>query len=190
MTKPAPSTPYVNVSLRPNRTASGRRTAAPGRQAARYIAYGQRATAASQLRGQWVDSAGKPCSQAEVMAWVREGALSHQYTAHAVLSIPEGTLNAAAYRQALAQGGQTEQYHIMVHTDTAHNHAHVIFFWDKRLDKETYLAWQTAVQDSLQKRVQQQTQLDPGLEAAGVMGSNEAQTAQQEPQIEAVGYGY
>ena len=186
--------PYIRVDLRPNRTASGRRTAAPGRQAARYIAYGQRATAASQLRGQWVDPAGKPCSQAEVMAWVREGAMSQPYTAHAVFSLPQGALEATDYCAALNQAGAVQGYRLMVHTDTAYNHAHALFFWEKRLDKETFLAWQATIREELSQREQQQVTgqaaslalAEATRQASGYSGSSEM----AQPQTEAVGYGY
>jgi hypothetical protein len=40
----------------------------------------------------------------------------------------------------------------MVHEDTRYSHAHALFFWDKRMEKEQFLQWQAEVKAVLVER--------------------------------------
>jgi hypothetical protein len=70
----------------------------------------------------------------------------------------------------------------MMHQDTQHCHAHVLFFRDKRLDKETFLSWQTDVRAELARQEQQQlndqsARQEMGLEAGQTRGQELAVSA-------------
>ena len=70
----------------------------------------------------------------------------------------------------MQQGGEVSDWRLMTHHDTDYRHAHVLFFRDKRLDKETFLSWQTEVRAELarleqQRLVDRSLQQEMGLEA-------------------------
>ncbi len=146
---------YVGAQLHLNRTPTGRRSAVAVRQAAHYVAYGQRGKVAetAQLRGEWVGEDGQRYSHEAVLAWGKAGAWEHQYTVHAVLSVPRVRLSADDYRLALAADEEVSRtYRLMVHEDTRYSHAHALFFWDKRMEKEQFLQWQAEVRSVLAER--------------------------------------
>jgi hypothetical protein len=137
-----------------NRTPTGRRSSTIARHKVNYLAYGRHREAQQQKeqRGEWVGPDGKAQSHEAVLAWAREAAMAHRYTFQAVLSVPEGELTAAAFVQAMGQGQEIEQWRLIVHQDTAHCHAHVLFFGDRRMEKGRFLAWQTAVREELARQ--------------------------------------
>ena len=146
---------FVGVQLLLNRTPTGRRSAVAVRRAAHYVAYGQRGKVAetAQLRGEWVGEDGQRYSHEAVLAWGKAGAWAHQHTVHAVLSVPRVRLGAEDYRLALAADKEVSRtYRLMVHEDTRYSHAHALFFWDKRMEKEQFLQWQAEVKAVLAER--------------------------------------
>ena len=163
------SLPFVGVRMKENRTPTGRRTATPAKHAALYIAYGKerQAQIEQRMRGQWLGPDGKARSHEAVMAWAREKALQHRYTFQAILSVPEGDLTPEAFCQAMQQGRQIDDWMLMTHSDTEHSHAHVLFFQDKRIEKERFLAWQAEIRAELV--LQEQKQLD-GLQQELALG--------------------
>ena len=60
--------PFIGVRLHENRTPTGRRTSAPARRAALYLAYGRNKEAQleGRQRGQWLGPDGRIHSQEEV----------------------------------------------------------------------------------------------------------------------------
>jgi hypothetical protein len=151
-----------------NRTATGRRSSTPAKQAALYFAYGRdkQAQQAEKQRGEWLGSDGRVQTHEAVMAWAKQEALHHRYTFQAILSVAQGAVNPEQFCQAMQQGDDISDWRLMAHQDTSHRHAHVLFFGDKRLDKQTFLAWQTAVRQELSRLEQQQLSLPqpPDLE--------------------------
>jgi hypothetical protein len=147
--------PFIGVRAYRNRTPTGRRTATPARRAARYLAFGrerqagQAAEQRGEQRGQWVGPDGGVRSHEAVLAWAREGALGHRYTFQALLSVQQGVLGPKDFTQAMEKGGLITDWRLVVHRDTDYRHAHVLFFGDKRLQKETFLAWQEQVREEL-----------------------------------------
>jgi hypothetical protein len=126
---------FVGVQLHTNRTPTGRPSIVAVRQAAHYVAYGQRH------------------SHEAVLAWGQDEARAHRFTVHAVLSVPHVRLSADDYRLALAADEDVSRtYRLMVYEDTRYSHAHALFFWDKRMEKEQYLQWQADVQAVLVER--------------------------------------
>lgn len=155
--------PFIGLRLHENRTPTGRRTSTPARRAALYFAYGRERQ--NQLeekqRGQWLGPDGRVHSHAAVTAWAKEAALNHRYTFEALLSVQQGELTPAQFCQAMGQGGEIGEWRLVSHQDTDYRHAHVLFFRDKRLDKTTFLAWQTAVRQELARLEQQQLAAAP-----------------------------
>lgn len=157
-TEPAPI-PFIGVRAQRNRTPTGRRTATPARRAALYLAFGSERQAAEQTaepRGQWVGPGGRVRSHEAVLAWAREGALRHRYTFQAVLSVQQGALEPEDFVQAMEKGGLISDWRLMVHRDTDYHHAHVLFFRDHRIQKETFLGWQEEVREELARLEEQQ----------------------------------
>jgi hypothetical protein len=151
----AKSLPFVHVHLHKNHSRSGRHSIRQARQLATYIAYGARPQEMSEQRGEWYSPSGT-CSHEQVLAWVQEKGKQHTYTAAAVLSLPEGQLEDAAFGRALQGRTEIADWRLMAHEDTDHHHAHVLFFLSKRLPKEQFLAWQTLVKQALVVQIQNQ----------------------------------
>lgn len=153
--------PFIGLRLHENRTPTGRRTSTPAKHAALYFAYGRdrQAQQEEKQRGQWLGPDGRSHSHEAVMAWAKEAALNHRYTFEALLSVQQGELTPAQFCQAMGQGQEIGDWRLVSHEDTDYRHAHVLFFRDKRLDKKTFLAWQTAVRQELSRLEQQQLSL-------------------------------
>ena len=174
-----PTLPFIGVQMQENRTPTGRRTSTLAQQAAHYFAFGRdkEAQVAGRQRGEWLGPDGRIHSHEAVLTWVRQEALSHRYTFQAILSVPQGQLTGAAFRQAMQKGETIGDWRLMAHDDTDHHHAHVLFFRDQRLDKKQFLSWQTAVRQELVQLEQQQAM--PTFEA-----NQENKDGQQERQLE------
>lgn len=95
------------------------------------------------------------------MAWIKANAMAQRYTFQGLLSVPEGELTDAEFGQALQKGGQTAEWRLIAHNDTKHRHAHVLWFGDRRMDKQTFLAWQNEVRAELVRLEQQQKSVRP-----------------------------
>lgn len=174
-----PTLPFIGVQIQENRTPTGRRTSTQAQRAAHYFAFGRDKEAQLQgrQRGEWLGPDGRNHTHEAVLTWARQEALSHRYTFQAILSVPQGVLTGAAFSQAMQQGEVIADWRLMAHADTAHHHAHVLFFRDQRLDKKQFLSWQTAVRQEL-VRLEQQPVMPP-FEA-----NQENKASQQEHQSE------
>ena len=151
------SEPFIGVQMHENRTPTGRRTSTPAKQAALYFAYGRypQAQQADKQRGEWLGPDGRVQTHEAVLAWAKQEALRHRYTFQAILSVPQGDVDPEQFCQAMQHGDEISDWRLIAHQDTSHRHAHVLFFRDKRLDKKTFLAWQTAVRQELSRLEQQ-----------------------------------
>ncbi len=154
--------PFIGVRMHENRTPTGRRTSTPAKRAALYFAFGNQrnvinkeAQQAGRQRGEWLGPDGRIQSHDEVMKWAKQEALGHRYTFEAILSVPQGELTPEQFGRAMGQGSEIADWRLMAHRDTQYSHAHVLFFRDKRLDKETFLSWQTDVRAELARLEQQ-----------------------------------
>lgn len=153
--------PFIGVRVHENRTPTGRRTSTPAKHAALYFAYGRarKAQQEEKQRGEWLGPDSRPHTHEAVMTWAKEAALSHRYTFEALLSVQQGALTPEQFCQAMSQNSEIGDWRLVSHQDTNYRHAHVLFFRDKRLDKKTFLAWQTAVRQELSRLEQQQLSL-------------------------------
>lgn len=188
------SLPCVRVTHVENRTPTGRRTATPAKKAAAYFALGKEKKVrdagwrqADAQRGAWVGPGGQQQPHASVMDWARSQALAHRYTFQALLSVPEGRLTAADYGRAMeaagiasanaVDGGQADDWRMVVHDDTAYSHAHVLFFGDRRMEKERYLAWRERIQEELaaleERRLEGQALAQEGAQEDASFGARD-----------------
>ena len=149
--------PFIGVRMHENRTPTGRRTSTPAKHAALYFAYGRdkQAQQEGKQRGEWLAPDGRVQAHGEVMAWAKQEARDHRYTCQAILSVPQGKLTPEQFCRAMGHGNEINDWRLMAHQDSQHSHAHVLFFRDKRLDKETFLAWQNDVRSELARLEQQ-----------------------------------
>ncbi len=136
-----------------NKSAKGKPSYAQMKGLMNYIAYGRyedRFDQETQQRGLWLDHNGNPAAHEETLHWAKEKVhrYSYEHTYQLLLSTRYGGLTAADFSHVLQQGSELSdmrEWRLMMHQDTQHRHAHVLFFRDKRLDKKSFLTWQTAV---------------------------------------------
>ena len=143
--------PIARMIRTRNRTRTGKRTSTPAKKAAAYFAFGPslQEQVERRQRGEWIGPGGERHSHEAIMEWVTDQARRHEYTFQAMLSVPEGRMTAVDYAQAIEQGGHIADWRLVVHDDTAHSHAHVLFFRDKRLEKEHFIRWHNRVRQEL-----------------------------------------
>lgn len=143
--------PFVRLTYAPNRTPTGKRTATPARRATRYFAFGNNRGAAqgAEQRGRWVGPDGKTHDHEAVLAWAAAQAKVHAYTFQALLSVPEARLRAEDFSRAMQEGQTIGDWRLLAHDDTAYSHAHVLFFRNSRLDKESFAHWHERVRQEL-----------------------------------------
>lgn len=143
--------PFVRLTYTPNRTPTGKRTATPARRAARYFAFGNDREAAhgAEQRGRWYGPDGQTHDHEAVLAWITARARDHAYTFQALLSVPEGRLQAEDFSRAMQEGKTIDDWRLLSHDDTAYSHAHVLFFRNSRLDKEVFADWRERVRREL-----------------------------------------
>ena len=162
---------------------NGRRSYKPIRNFIRYLTLGRLAEQSDQrqqVRGVWLDQTGRSRSQQQVEQWAKQKVHQLQYD-HAyqlLLSTGKGGLSSADFNTALQAGSaisRVYEWHLMSHTDTDNQHAHAILFRREPLTKQTYLAWQQTMQQTLDKR-QMQRLLDQ--EQSREQGIQQSQSAE------------
>ena len=143
--------PFVRLSYTPNRTPTGKRTATPAKRAARYFAFAndRKAERTAEQRGRWYGPSGQTHDHEAVLAWASAQAKAHAYTFQALLSVPEGRLRAEDFARAMEGGKTIDDWRLLAHDDTAYSHAHVLFFRNRRLDKESFADWHERVRREL-----------------------------------------
>ena len=122
-----------------------------------YIGYGRYADSLGQeqeLRGSWQDHHGRERSHESVLSWAKERVHRHryEYTYQLLLSTRDGQLQAQDFNHVLQQGSelsQVNEWRMMLHDDTDHQHAHVILFRKQALSQAQYKQWQQTMQHAL-----------------------------------------
>ena len=142
--------PTVRMQHTRNRTATGKRTTTPARQAATYFAFGRQTQQPNgRQRGEWLGSDGKLHNHEAVLAWAKGQARQHEHTFQALLSVQQARLSDQDYMTALNVAGQIGDWRLVVHNDTNYSHAHVLFFRNQRLPRTQFEQWQQQVQQAL-----------------------------------------
>ncbi len=140
-----------------NRTPKGRVTIRQLSRAVHYIGYGHKFENPKEfLRGQWHSAQGRH-SHEDVVAWAEEQAQSNRYTYTLVLSVRDGMMQdedftrtmTSAKWQTQAETRFPTDWRLMVHRDSDHDHAHVVFFRDRTVRKAELAQWRESLQATL-----------------------------------------
>lgn len=150
-----------------NRTPKGNVTTKRMSRAVHYIGFGHKfENPKAYLRGQWHNSDGKQ-SHEDVVDWAQEQAQHHRYTYTLVLSVRDAMMQDGDFTNSLREA-QTEtgleqfptDWRLMVHRDSDHDHAHVVFFRDRTVRKAELAQWREALQATLnhyqEQRIEEQ----------------------------------
>lgn len=154
-----------------NKSTNGKPTYAQTKGLMTYIAYGRYADQLDReprQRGQWLDHNGKPAAHEEVLQWAKEKVhrYGYEHTYQLLLSTRYGGLTAADFNHVLRQGSDLSDMHewrMMLHDDTANQHAHVVLLRREKLAGSQYQAWQQKMQtelEQLQAQRHQQRQME------------------------------
>lgn len=135
-----------------NRTATGNPS---GRQTRRAILYIDRqfdmSTKYDVSRGQWYGPAGV-MTMNEAEAYGIAQAKEHEFTFHLVLSVRDGDPTDAQFVDAVQQLGEyIESYQLLVHRDTAHTHAHILWYRDSLTTRDEYEAVKGGLIDAIKE---------------------------------------
>jgi hypothetical protein len=179
MAKPDPVLPVARMTYHINRSPSGRHSARPARRWATYFAFGpdREAIAEGRQRGEWYGPLGQEHTHEAVLAWAESNARTFRYTWQALLSVPEGRLDAPAFTRALQAAGEINDWRLVVHDDTDYSHAHVLFFRDKRMEKEQFTRWHNQVRTELAAQVVSQ---ERGYERGQEQPDSQPEIAEQQ----------
>jgi hypothetical protein len=167
---------FARLQYYQNRTPRGPATARV-QATVHYFARGAGAQQREEMRGRWYGPDGTTTDE-EVGRWARAGARAHRYTYQAVLSTRDGRLAAEDFCRALEAGSLAADWRLIRHTDSSHDHAHVLFFTDRRLSRRQVAAWNDSVRQEIEALVQERT-LQAAQEAAREVAQEAAQEAGQ-----------
>ncbi|MBK8905463.1 MAG: hypothetical protein IPM53_30045 [Anaerolineaceae bacterium] len=177
------ATNIVRLDWLSNRTPSGRRSATKARKLAQYFALGrgrEKEQEQRSPRGQWLDQAGRSCSHAEVLQWVRQQGMSHEVTYQFILSVKETQLTDEAFNRAMVAGGPLfSEWRLIQHDDTRYPHAHALAFGNQpvQIKSEAFQSWWQAVRQALEREqanareMQQEAALEQARAAALQQGA-------------------
>ncbi len=96
-----------------------------------------------------------------VWEWAKRHSQQQAYTYQLLLSTRDGQLSPADFQQSMLVANRSwdiGSWRFIVHEDTAHQHAHALFFSDRQLPKTLYLEGQQALHESLAQAVKRQQQ--------------------------------
>jgi hypothetical protein len=182
---PSPATSYVNALVVRNQSQNGNPSFSRLRYFVHYLQQGSRLEPTlldGEARGNWYGNGENGQLYAyhypDVLAWAKENSHEHPYTYQLLLSTRDGQLTPHHFHQTMQAGSQAWDmgaYRFIVHEDTAHQHAHALFFSDQRLPKTLFLEGQQAMQESLAQAVKRQQQ-EAAIEATR---QREAQRSRQ-----------
>lgn len=142
---------FVNVRYYTNETKKGNASTAEVRRGVYYYGYGIREENPEQLpRGEWYSPHGWE-KHGDVINWATGNARQHKYTYTILLSVKDGRMLDDDFTRAMQAGGVFADWRLITHTDTDHDHAHVITFRDETLSREQFDEWRGQVGDYLQQ---------------------------------------
>lgn len=162
-----PATSYVNALVVRNQSQNGNPSFSRLRYFVQYLQQGSRLEPdlGGEARGNWYGNGENGQLYAyhypDVVDWAKENSHEHPYTYQLLLSTRDGQLTPHSFHQTMQAGSQAwdmGEYRFIVHEDTAHQHAHALFFSDRRLPKTLFLEGQQAMQESLAQAVKREQQ--------------------------------
>ena len=137
-------------------------------------------TVESQQRGLWLDPNGVVTPHSAALHWAKEKVhdYGYGYTYQMLLSTRYGGLLPQDFNHVLTQGSALsgiQEWRLMLHADTNHQHAHVILLRQEKLAKAEYAAWQQKMQaelEHLQAERYQEQQLETEITHANDVGQD------------------
>jgi hypothetical protein len=145
-----------------NRTPTGRVTVRQMSRAVHYIGYGHKFENPKEyLRGQWY-SPEREQTHEDVVHWAEDKAQDHRYTYTLVLSVRDGIMHDDDFTETMREAQTKESietfptdWRLMVHRDSDHDHAHVVFFRERTVRKAELAQWREALQSTLNRYQEQ-----------------------------------
>lgn len=167
---------FVNLRYYKNETKSKQPTASKVQKSAYYYGYGTDTTlpdgttiSPEKMRGEWQSLEG-PEKHGDVVAWASGNALNHTYTYTMILSLRDGQMEPEDFVKAMEKtaGNYFDDFRLIAHYDSQHDHAHVVAFRDKTLKKQEFNQFRLAMRQELdaleQERIQEtERQIDSGI---------------------------
>lgn len=146
----------VNARYGRNRTAKGNPTATPAKKALYYYGYGVRQDNPEQLaRGHWYGPDGDT-TYGETVNWATNQAKRHKLHYKIMISVRDGRMQSEDFAKAMAASGlMPNDYRLILHTDTDHDHAHILVFRDKPLHAALFQKWRAEVLEEINKLEQE-----------------------------------
>ena len=157
---------FVNLRYYKNETKAKQPTSTLVKKSVYYYGYGTDITLPDgttvypeEQRGDWYSSRGEE-TYGDVVTWASGNALNHKYTYTMVLSLRDGQMEPEDFVRAMEQaaGNYFEDYRLIVHYDTEHDHAHVMAFRDKILRRDDFNAFRLTMRNSLAELEQERIQ--------------------------------
>jgi len=167
---------FVNLRYYKNETITKQPTTSKVQKSAYYYAFGTSTTLQDgttiypeEMRGEWQSPAG-PEKHGNVVTWASGNALNHTYTYTMILSLRDGQMEPEDFIKAMEStaGEHFDDYRLIVHYDTNHDHAHVMAFRDTTLSKKEFNQFRLAMREQLQEleseRIREREQeIDKGI---------------------------
>jgi hypothetical protein len=161
---------YVNLKYYKNTTSSGAKTTSLVQKSIFYYGYGTDETlpngqviSPTEMRGEWCSSRG-PEQHSNVINWAVQNAENHTYTYTMILSLKDGQMEPEDFQKAMDQAGKDHfnDYRLIVHYDTDHDHAHVVGFRDKTMSRADFNQFRLSLRNELgqleNQRIQEKDQ--------------------------------
>jgi hypothetical protein len=144
------ASPIANVRYYKNRTPTGRASHAKVKRGMQYYSYGNWREKEPQERGQWHSPDGVVSTE-KAHQWASEQARLNEYTYTLMLSLRDGNMQEEDFTQAMEHAGFFDNWMLIQHRDSEHDHAHVIAFREKKLPKQEFAKWKELIMEQLQK---------------------------------------
>lgn len=150
---------YVNLRYYKNTTRTGEKTTALVKKSIFYYGYGTEQTlpngqviSPTEMRGDWHSPQG-PDDHANVINWAVQNAENHTYTYTMILSLRDGEMEPEDFQKAMNIAGRNHfnDYRLIVHYDTEHDHAHVVGFRDKTMSRQDFNQFRLDLRSTLEE---------------------------------------
>lgn len=148
--------PVMHARYIRNVTSKGNPSVKQTNRAVQYIGYGHKfENPREYLRGQWHSPNGE-VSHDQVKAWAEDQAQQRRYTYTLVLSVRDGIMQDDDFVETVKEMSEKSEgndfstdWRMMVHRDSDHDHAHVMLFRDRTLQKAQLARWREEIQAAL-----------------------------------------
>lgn len=104
----------------------------------------------TEERGDWYSPQGQE-KYGDVLTWASGNALNHKYTYTMILSLRDGQMEPEDFIEAMNETAENyfDDYRLIVHYDTNHDHAHVMAFRDTVLRRGEFDRFRLEMRDKL-----------------------------------------